>query len=66
MRDVVDPAQVRVGFPCSVRYQPGSPQNSVVVAEEWSGLRAGLPDMPWPGGSDQGPGEPRRRWPRYR
>ena len=43
MRDVLDPAQVRAGFPCSVRYQPGSPQNSIVVAEEWSGLRASQP-----------------------
>jgi hypothetical protein len=43
MRDAVDPAQVRAGFPCSLRYQPGSPQNSIVVAEEWSGLRVGLP-----------------------
>ncbi len=46
MRGVVDAAQVRVGFPCSARYQPGSPQNSIVVAEEWSGLRAGLPVLP--------------------
>ena len=43
MSGVVDAAQVRAGFPCSVRYQPGHPQNSIVVAEEWSGLRAGLP-----------------------
>jgi hypothetical protein len=43
MRGVVDAAQVRAGFPCTARYQPGSPQNSIVVAEEWSGLRAGLP-----------------------
>ena len=42
---IVDPAEVRAGFPCSVRYQPGSPQNSIVVAEEWSGLREGLPDF---------------------
>lgn len=33
------PAQVRAGFPCSVRYLPGRPENSIVVAEEWSGLR---------------------------
>ena len=26
-----------------MRYQPGNPQNSLVVAEAWSGLRAGLP-----------------------
>jgi hypothetical protein len=46
MRGVVDAAQVRAGFPCSARYQPGSPQNSIVVAEEWTGLRAGLPVLP--------------------
>jgi hypothetical protein len=37
---------LRVGFPCSVRYQPGNPQNSIVVAEGWSGLREGLPQLP--------------------
>ena len=41
--DVLDATQVRAGFPCSVRYRTGSPQNSIVVAEEWTGLRAGLP-----------------------
>jgi hypothetical protein len=46
MRGVVDTAEVRAGFPCSARYQPGNPQNSIVVAEEWSGLRAGLPVLP--------------------
>jgi hypothetical protein len=46
MRGVVDATQVRAGFPCSARYQPGNPQNSIVVAEEWSGLRAGLPVLP--------------------
>lgn len=40
---VVDKAQIRVGFPCTVRYQPGNPQNSIVVAEGWTGLRDGLP-----------------------
>lgn len=43
MGDVVDAALVRAGFPCTVRYQPGNPQNSIVIAEGWSGLRAGLP-----------------------
>ena len=43
---VVDVAQVRAGFPCTVRYQPGNPQNSIVVAEGWSGLRNGLPRFP--------------------
>jgi hypothetical protein len=46
MPGVVEVAQVRAGFPCSVRYQPGNAQNSIVVAEEWSGLRAGLPVLP--------------------
>jgi hypothetical protein len=46
MRGVVDAAQVRAGFPCSARYQPGNPQNSIVVSEAWSGLRAGLPVFP--------------------
>jgi hypothetical protein len=46
MADVVDPKRIRLGFPCSVRYQPGNPQNSIVVAEHWTGLRAGLPTLP--------------------
>jgi hypothetical protein len=46
MPGVVDVSQVRAGFPCSVRYQPGNPQNSIVVAEQWSGLRVGLPQLP--------------------
>jgi hypothetical protein len=45
LSSIVDPSQVRVGFPCSVRYQPGNPQNSIVVAEGWSGLRDGLPQI---------------------
>lgn len=62
--DVVHPQEVRAGFPCSVRYQPGSPQNSIVVAEEWSGLRASLPELPSFGAAART--EPRRRWPRLR
>ena len=37
---------VRAGFPCSVRYQPGNAQNSIVIAEGWSGVRDGLPILP--------------------
>jgi hypothetical protein len=55
LRDIVDPADVRVGFPCSVRYEPGGPQNSIVVAEEWSGLRVTLPELPAQGGSIRQP-----------
>ena len=43
---VLDITTVRAGFPCTVRYQPGNPQNSIVVAEGWTGLRAGLPVLP--------------------
>jgi hypothetical protein len=43
LRGLLDVAQIRAGFPCSVRYQPGNPQNSIVVSEEWSGIRMGLP-----------------------
>ena len=46
MSGVVDALQVRAGFPCTARYQPGNPHNSIVVAEEWSGLRVGLPVYP--------------------
>ncbi|UWZ84737.1 hypothetical protein [Occallatibacter riparius] len=45
MGDVVTVAHVRSGFPCSVRYQPGNPENSIVVAEGWSGLRKTVPLM---------------------
>jgi hypothetical protein len=43
---IVDPAEVRAGYPCTVRYQPGNPQNSIVLAESWSGLRSSLPVYP--------------------
>ena len=43
---VVDPGLMRAGFPCTVRYQPGNPQNSIVIAETWSGLRSSLPVYP--------------------
>ena len=46
MRGIVDAAEVRAGFPCTVRYQPGNPHNSIVIAEGWTGLRAGLPQFP--------------------
>ena len=46
MGGTVDPAHVHAGFPCSVRYQRGHPQNSIVVAEQWTGLRDTLPQFP--------------------
>ena len=44
--NIVDCGQMRAGFPCTVRYQPGNPQNSIVIAESWSGLRSSLPVYP--------------------
>jgi hypothetical protein len=46
MRSVIEASEVRAGFPCTVRYQPGNPYNSIVVAEGWTGLRVGLPQFP--------------------
>jgi hypothetical protein len=46
---IVDVAQIRAGFPCSVRYQPGNPQNSIIVAENWSGMRTRLIVLPLSG-----------------
>jgi hypothetical protein len=46
LQNIVDVTTVRAGFPCSVRYQPGNPQNSVVVAEKWTGIRDSLPVIP--------------------
>ena len=43
---VIDLSIMRAGFPCSVRYQPGNPQNSIVIAEGWSGIRSSLPVFP--------------------
>jgi hypothetical protein len=56
MREVVDAEQVHAGFPCSVRYQPGNPQNSIVISEKWSGLRTKVPFRP----SHEDPTPPRR------
>lgn len=44
--DVVEVSQMRAGFPCTVRYQPGNPQNSIVISETWTGLRTTLPVYP--------------------
>lgn len=54
---ILDTNQLRAGFPCTVRYQTGSPQNSIVIAETWSGLRTSLPVFPAPdaGRSNLGP-----------
>ena len=62
MRDALNPADLRAGFPCTVRYQPGNPHNSILVAEQWSGLRSTLPELP----VGLAGAEPLRLWPRVR
>ena len=39
LKNFLDIYQCRLGFPCSVRYDSHQPSNSIVVAENWSGLR---------------------------
>lgn len=39
LKEYVDIHDCRLSFPCSVRYDPRQPGNSIVVAETWSGLR---------------------------
>lgn len=39
LKDQVDIHDCRLSFPCSVRYDPRQPGNSIVVAENWTGLR---------------------------
>lgn len=40
---------VRLEFPVLVRYDRANPADSIVVAEDWSGLREGLHPEPGPG-----------------
>jgi len=39
LKDYVNIYECRLSFPCSVRYNPHRPANSIIVAENWSGLR---------------------------
>ena len=39
LENLVNFQEIRVGFPCSVRYDTRQPENSIVVAENWMGLR---------------------------
>jgi len=45
LANILDPAKIKIGMPCSIRYQPGIPENSILVAERWNGLRDGVPVM---------------------
>jgi len=39
LQHLVDVHNCRVGLPASIKYDPANPGNSIVVAEDWSGLR---------------------------
>lgn len=39
LKDHVNIHNCRLSFPCSVRYDPRRPTNSILVAETWTGLR---------------------------
>lgn len=39
LRQLVDLHSCRIGLPASVKYDPVNPGNSIVISEEWSGLR---------------------------
>ena len=46
LRDYVKAEDLRLTFPCSVRYDVRRPENSIVVAENWSGLRRTARSVP--------------------
>ena len=60
LAEIVEPARIKIGMPCSIRYQPGSPENSLIVAERWSGLREGV-STPWPVHPQAQDGDPAAR-----
>lgn len=39
LRQFIDLHSCRIGLPASVKYDPVNPGNSIVISEEWSGLR---------------------------
>jgi hypothetical protein len=39
LRQFVDLHSCRIGLPASIKYDPHNPGNSIVVAEDWMGLR---------------------------
>ena len=55
LTSLIHPEDIRVGFPCSVRYDPRQPENSIVIAENWIGLRDTANSVPVRR-------SPRRRW----
>lgn len=51
LRDTVKSDDLRPGFPCSVRYDFRRPENSIVLAENWSGLRVTARSVPFERGT---------------
>lgn len=39
LRPYVDLHSCRLGLPASIKYDPQNPGNSIVISEDWSGLR---------------------------
>lgn len=39
LRPYVDLHSCRLGLPASIKYDPQNPGNSIVISEEWTGLR---------------------------
>lgn len=39
LRHMVDLHSCRIGLPASIKYDPANPGNSIVVAENWTGIR---------------------------
>ncbi len=56
LKDLIHVRDIRVGFPCSVRYDTRQPENSIVIAENWIGLRDTANSVPVRRSN------PRRRW----
>jgi hypothetical protein len=56
LKDLISITDIRVGFPCSVRYDSRQPENSIVIAENWIGLRETANSVPVRRSA------PRRRW----
>ncbi len=40
LRQFIDLHSCRIGLPASIKYDPQSPGNSIVIAENWTGLRS--------------------------
>ncbi len=46
LRQFVDIHTCQIGLPSSVKYDPQNPGDSIVISEEWSGLRLNLVGVP--------------------